>query len=360
MRLSKPGMRGRLLALGWCGALMGVLAGCRSFVARRMPDDQFDYNQAISRSANEQMLLNVVRLRYSEPPVFLAANSIVTQYVYSGMAGGEAAVGESLGEPLWSVGGSANVVYIERPTITYTPLSGTEFAAQLLAPVPSDLVFGLVESGWPPEQLLTMTLLRINDLTSVPFVPAGSPGAPGPTDTLAGVVRLVIELAARQAIEMEPGPGGDRYLVFPERPDAETAALIDRLKSAIGLARDTSRFRVTTRVVRRGPEEVTLRVRSVLELMGFLARGVQIPAEHADQGRAVQSGAGGPDAPLRVWSQVERPSDAFVAVRHQGYWFYIRQSDHTSKQAFGLLAYLFQMQAPQIKGAGPLLTVPTG
>jgi hypothetical protein len=49
-----------------------------------------------------------------------------------------------------------------------------------------------------------------------------------------------------------------------------------------------------------------------------------------------------------------------VAVQHQGYWFFIRQSDHRSKQAFSLLAYLFQMQAPQMKGAGPLLTVPTG
>ena len=64
--------------------------------------------------------------------------------------------------------------------------------------------------------------------------------------------------------------------------------------------------------------------------------------------------------PLRIRSQGKLPSDAFAAVQYKGYWFYIANSDHRSKQAFGLLVYLFQMQAPQIKGAGPLITVPTG
>ncbi len=79
---------------------------------------------------------------------------------------------------------------------------------------------------------------------------------------------------------------------------------------------------------------------------------------------ALPGGAGGADdgrrVPLRIRSQAGSPPDAFVAVRYADYWFYIPHSDHTSKQAFGLLAYLFQMQAPQVQGAGPLLTVPTG
>ena len=49
-----------------------------------------------------------------------------------------------------------------------------------------------------------------------------------------------------------------------------------------------------------------------------------------------------------------------VAVQHHGQWFYIPHSDHTSKLAFGLLAYLFQMQSPQQKTVGPILTVPVG
>ena len=49
-----------------------------------------------------------------------------------------------------------------------------------------------------------------------------------------------------------------------------------------------------------------------------------------------------------------------MAVQHEGHWVYITHDDHTSKQAFGLLGYLFQMQSPQQKTLGPILTVPTG
>ena len=49
-----------------------------------------------------------------------------------------------------------------------------------------------------------------------------------------------------------------------------------------------------------------------------------------------------------------------VAVLFEDHWFYIPQSDHQSKKSFGLLEYLFQMQAPQTPTMGPLLTVPTG
>jgi hypothetical protein len=342
------------------GAVIGNLAGCRSLGAGRMPVDQFDYNQAVSRSVNEQMLLNIVRLRYSEPPVFLAANSILTQYVYSGSAGVQGAGGASLGDPLWSVGGSASAVYIERPTITYTPLSGAEFAAQLISPVPSDLVFGLIESGWPPDQLLTMTLLRFNDLRNASFVPAETGWGREPAGSFDNVVRLLVEVAARGAIEMERAEDGQRFLVFSEKADDETEALIQQVKDAVGLARGYSRFRVTTRFVRRGPDEVTIRVRSVLELLGYLSRGVEIPPEDVEHARVVPLAPDSAAAPLRVCSQVERPDDAFVAVQHDGHWFFIRQSDNQSKLAFSLLAYLFQMQAPQIKGAGPLITVPTG
>jgi hypothetical protein len=42
--------------------------------------DSFNYNEAISRSSSEQILINLVRLRYREVPVFLAVGSVLTQY----------------------------------------------------------------------------------------------------------------------------------------------------------------------------------------------------------------------------------------------------------------------------------------
>src|SRR6476646_7054321 len=76
-------------------ALCLSLGGCHALGPRQVPLDRFDYNTAVANSSNEQMLLNLVRLRYSEVPVFLALNSVLTQYVWTGEVGVNGAGGEA-------------------------------------------------------------------------------------------------------------------------------------------------------------------------------------------------------------------------------------------------------------------------
>jgi len=351
----------RGLALLLVSVLSAVMSACTSQGPMRLPPDRFDYNQAIARSANEQMLLNLVRLRYSEIPVFLAVSSVLTQYSYASAVGVRGSGGASFGDPLWQVGAHGNFVYIERPTITYAPLTGDEFAKQLLKPIPTEMVFSLVSSGWPPRDLLLMTLYRLNDKLNMAF--ELSPAAYKRFDAFEAIVDQIIELAKRDAIEVERDED-TRTLVFDQRADPETQRLIAEFKTTLGLDSERSKFRITQRHMDRKPDEVTMRVRSILELMGFLSRGVEIPEAHRERNFA-EAVAGGDDEvirriPLHVHSQVEPPEDAFVAVKFEGHWFYIVQSDHQSKRSFGLLEYLFQMQAPPTPTVGPLLTVPTG
>jgi hypothetical protein len=63
---------------------------------------------------------------------------------------------------------------------------------------------------------------------------------------------------------------------------------------------------------------------------------------------------------MRIHSGSRRPADAFIAVRYQGNWYYLDRSDEKSKQAFSLLTYLFQLQAPEASKSAPILTVPVG
>ena len=138
--------------------------------------------------------------------------------------------------------------------------------------------------------------------------------------------------------------------------------MIDEFKEAIGLQSENSTFRITTRAIGREPDEMTLRVRSVLDIMGFLALGIEVPAEHLNVGRVSQVPTVGfeedePLTPLRVRALSDPPEDAFVAVQYADHWFYIPQSDQRSKQAFSLLTYLFRLQAPRIQGTGPVITV---
>ena len=156
-----------------------------------------------------------------------------------------------------------------------------------------------------------------------------------------------------------------RFLVFKQALDNDTRNMIEELKSILGLDPYQFTFRVTNRVIGRSPDEITIRVRSLIALMGFLSRGVEIPAAHVEE-KLAEEITFPVDAefrsllfPLKIHSSIERPADAFVAVRHLDHWFYIKHSDPLSKQDFGLLTYLFQMQSPKAQTLGPMITVPT-
>jgi len=349
-------------------AILFFLPGCITFGPKRIAVDSFNYNEVIARSSNEQMLLNLVRLRYREVPVFLAVGSVITQYFYVGDVGASAAFGKDLGHTVQRIGADARMLYAERPTITYSPLSGSEFSQQLLTPIPKELVFSLAQSGWSPEQLLMMCLERLNHVENMRFGVSTSQDELKEADTFQRVVRLLVELSRRRAIEMQSNNSttpNTRSLVFEQETDGETGELIDELKRMLGMDPNGSSFRVTERLVRRKPDEITIRVRSLLALMGFLSHGVDIPAAHLEEKRVdkmaftLDGGLRSQLFPLRIHSQSDKPADAFVAVRHHDHWFYISHSDHMSKQAFGLLTYLFLLQAPQAQTLGPMITVPT-
>jgi len=85
---------------------------------KAMPQAGFDYNQALARSWDEQLLLNLVRLRYRDTPVFLRTGSIVSRYSFGGSAGVSAGTNLSSAEDV-QVGISGGISYREDPTVTY-------------------------------------------------------------------------------------------------------------------------------------------------------------------------------------------------------------------------------------------------
>lgn len=102
----------------------------------------------LQQTQDEQLLLNLVRLKYRNTPVFMELSSIASQFTLeSGFSTGDSGSAEvQSGNTLWRPGG-LGLAYSAPPTITYTPLQGEKFAPQLLALLNIETLMLLYRSG---------------------------------------------------------------------------------------------------------------------------------------------------------------------------------------------------------------------
>ncbi len=353
-----------LVLVSWLGMI-----GCTAFGPKRLPADRFNYNEAIAQSWDEQMLLNLVRLRYLRMPTFLDVSSVLTQYTYTGNVGARGSGGLDQDLPTVLFGGSVGLGYTERPTITYAPLMGDDFARRLFKPLPVDLIFSLSQAGWSMDQLLPISIQRLNRLTNMSFALTTSSEDIERLRTFQRVTALLQVLLERNAIEFQLGDVErvrDTFLVFEPAQGGETKALIDELQGLLDLAPQRDVYRLTRRVIRRKPHEISVQTRSILAIMMFLARGVEVPEAHRQDGRTWALVSLEDEVlydvffPLRVRVSAKRPEDVFLAVQYQDHWFLIEHGDYESQRAFALLTALFRLQTPASTAATPILSLPTG
>jgi len=357
-----------------------LMAGCSSIGSRHVPQDRFGYNEALAESSRHQMLLNLVRLRYLEEPVFLSVSSILTQYVYNvGASAGANIFLDNVTGDASSASAGANLGYEERPTITYIPIEGREFSERMLSAIPSQTMFAAAQQGWSVDVFMRIGISRIGAVENMSFEAVPAPGVIDLPEQLnrevdklkefQRVIQLLIVLADREAFEVrivEKEGAKTAFLLFAKSVPIGTQSLVTEFKAVLGLSPHRNIFRITDHVTDIKEDEISIQTRSLSAMMNFLAKGVQVPPEHLADGWAIDHqipaavGAAGDLIPFRMISGKTQPKNAFAAVRYQGYWFYIENKDIESKRALGLIIALFRILAPSGGGAAPILTLPTG
>src|SRR5262245_20783068 len=163
------------LAVALCAL---ALAGCASVGPTTVARDRFDYVEAISESWKRQMMLNLVKVRYADAPVFLDVTSVISSYEYRGEfgVGGQAAPKDRAGDTF--VAGHLTGSYVDRPTITYSPLSSDKFAKSLMAPIPSTGIVLLLQAGYPADVVLRVCSNSLNGLANSYGGRGARPGDP--------------------------------------------------------------------------------------------------------------------------------------------------------------------------------------
>src|SRR3954465_4562073 len=153
--------------LTFAGALVScltvaILAGCAHLGPQTVAVDRFDYSASIADSWKQQTLLNIVKLRYMDLPVFVDVSSIVAGYsMQTGVSiNGTLSTQNAVQGNYASVGGQA--IYTDRPTITYVPLTGEKFLRGLITPIDPHNIFFMLQSGYAADFILGMAVETLN------------------------------------------------------------------------------------------------------------------------------------------------------------------------------------------------------
>jgi hypothetical protein len=319
--------------LSLCLAASAMLAGCAHLGPRSVAVDRADYSAAIAESWKQQTLLNIVKLRYMDLPVFVDVSSVVAGY--SLQAGVNVGGTESSAKAIQGnfVAAGAQAIYTDRPTITYVPMTGNNFLHGLITPIDPKNIFFMLQSGYAADFVLGLTVESLNGVRNR-SVAAGAMREADPE--FIRVLQLLREVQAAGAVgmrvEVDKSKSQTAVLFFQREdvtPDiAEKSAEIRHL---LKLSADGTKFTLIYSPSRGAAGELAVNSRSLMQIMGAFASYVDVPEpdllSHSALPALGHSGAESGAQPVNIHSGKDKPATAYAAVRYRDYWFWIDDGD---------------------------------
>lgn len=408
----------RLIAAIITAVMTTLITGCASGPASLI-DTRLPYNEAIKVTTEQQLLLNIVRLRYTDTPSSLAVANVTAQFELVKQLQLTPFFTAEPNRSYTSILPQAGISYADRPTISLVPIDDAEFTRKLFTPLTVDGVLYLAKTTWPISTVFRLYLENINWVPNAELASGPTPRqAPPYSSFLRGVEALgklqaegqivfgtqerfdpvsdsipaakvdamaVIE-AAKNGFEFKFNKAdasatlGKRVrhpMLFID-PKALESPITKEFVSAFMLKPGQTRYELTANDVEpfssaddAAFEVLDIEPRSLLQALYFISHGIEIPPEHAQSGIARttfdRNGKVFDWGPVTAglfqagWSKGDSPPvNAHVSVRYRDYWFYIPGDDHDSKATFSLLMELSRLDLQTRTGDRPVLTLPIG
>jgi hypothetical protein len=363
-RQTKPLRRGVIIL-----AASMSLCGCFNFAATRLYEDQLGYSRALGDAEKSDTLLNVVRLRYADSPIFLQATQVISGYqLQRNVTGGFEAFPAA--NPSTFLNGSTSAQLQQSPTFTFQPLSGAQFAQSFIRPLsPADLL-PLAMGGLPIDVLFRLGVQSINGLSNaVALTLTGAAGSPDFFLLLQDLRRLQVAGLLSVRLEHHAAPAGPHinsdhgrvYYSIAKTSDPELGRVVEETRRLLGMRPGVSEAEVVYGLSSE-PGQVALLTRSMLGTLGQLALQVDVPPDDVALHLTFPTvgNIGLETRPVVIiHSGPAAPADVFTAVQYHRTWFWIAEDDFDSKLAFTVLQILLALARTE-NAPGAIVTIPAG
>ena len=344
--------------------VMVVVSACSNYGAVQLPPDRISYNASLQYSDNQQMLLNIVRLRYTDTPYFLSVSNVVSQFSYSKSL--DLSLNNPAPPPALSVTADGNISLSESPTITYTPLQGQEYVTKLLTPIDLSVIYMLIRAGWSADKVLRILVQRLGPLDNAVLASRSI------SSHLPKFKKFQEFSLALRAVEytdnltVKPDVINNKFCLKLTIDDYNQLTPPQRSFFAkIGITREFPSLWIVSWPTEQ-PHEFYAQTRTVLGLFNYLSKSVDLPEKDIEEERVKMSYE--MNGKPFDWRQVtighmhvrtcrERPANGRLAVRYHDNWFYIADNDFESKETLSILSVIAGIYQGEVKSFLPIFTV---
>lgn len=301
-------------------SLVGVALGaCAPLGPAVLRANRAQFNEAVQQTEAQQLLLNIVRQRYTDPVMLLDVTSIssgTSRQFYANI------LNKILPSGRDEFQNGVGATFGETPVIFYAPNTGGKFVRQMLLPLDLRAVTIVLQGGWSIERVLLLTGESLSDMRNEVGAATESKGDFSIT---AGAMR---ELQRRPAltigVEASASGGGGKdavqSVVLSISAKAKESEAYRTLCERLAVTCDGQPIKLQLAIgAGRDAESATLATRSLLSSMFFLAQGVDVP--EGDVAAGVVEASRGLDISrgelFHVRSSREEPSNAAVKVLYR-------------------------------------------
>lgn len=329
--------------LGIVASLM--ISGC-VLGPKSLQHSRTNYNLAVQQTAREEMLLNLVRLKYHQSEEFIRIPSITSQFTYDADLGSSGSWQEGAASKF---GLSLGFGATSKPTIVYTPEQAQEFNRRLLSPIGLETIDLLTSKGWAFNRVLRVTVRNINDVDNATSAGGPTPGLKPDFEEfkyLADLLRELqkhghqVEIAYEDHVTSEPSQLSDdipadtlemediilaaekgyeirlsedglkqslwtqetteQAMVLRLAPEARSSRQMQEVRQILELSPDETTYRLHADTMgqlarphsSRAPElaatldrkDLTVSTRSLKEMMFYLSHGISVPCDDIENG----------------------------------------------------------------------------